>query len=393
MTKADFRGHVAQKIRQHFYKRRPKALSFETPLMQECWLLNLLEKSEAERERFYFQRDRTRKPGAYTGNVLSHKTEKYLKAFVKLPWSAYAFGRLGGCAFGFFMAHLLKGEVFENGRVDVGAKTKGVLFHRALALLGGDLVSLSKTKGDFDEKQQRKRVSEAVEAAQKAVEADACLAHPELWTLCCEQVKKELFEFLNSKSLFPFGAPLQVLTEWSFEEEAELKSFHGVGFEGEEDAAFEKRVLQLKGRLDRFDILDGGAVGVMDYKLGKRGSKNKYKESLLVDDFQLPLYLFALRRRGFQAQRASWVFLREKAHFLLEEWITPEALDEALEEDLAKRLSLEKRGKLNLLNRMEALVSKVERGDFSPVPVDCGYCLFKSACRVSEKTTLQAESL
>jgi hypothetical protein len=102
--------------------------------------------------------------------------------------------------------------------------------------------------------------------------------------------------------------------------------------------------------------------------------------------------LFVLRKKGFCAKQASWVFIREKSHFSLEEFITQEELDEVFEEDLAARISLKKRGRLNLLNRMEELVSKVEEGDFAPAPVDCGYCPFKRACRVSEKMTIQADT-
>jgi ATP-dependent helicase/DNAse subunit B len=396
MKTSDFRGYAAQKIRRNFYERMQAAPLAETPLRQESWFLNLLDKSEAERERCYFQRDRTRKAGAYTGNVRSPRTEKYLREFAKLPWSAYSFGRLGGCAFWFFMSYVLRGEIFEDFKIDAGAKAKGVLLHRALALLGGDVVFLSKAREGLSEAQQRKRIAEAVKAAQETVKS---LVHEELWALCCEQVEEELFELLNSKSFFPWGIPRQIFPEWSFEEEVHLSSGSELSFkvepepEEEGEGVFEKQALKLAGRLDRLDILGDGSAGVVDYKLGKRGSKNKYRESLLVDDFQLLLYLFVLRKRGIFAKQASWVFIREKAHFFLEEFVTQEELEEVLEEDLAARISLKKKGKHNLLNRMETLVSKVEEGDFAPVPVDCGYCPFKRVCRISEKIIIQADSL
>jgi hypothetical protein len=395
MTEFDFRGHVAQKIRQHFYGRKQKAPLAPTSLRQESWFLSLLEKSEAEHERFCFRCDRTRKAGAYTGNVLSPRTEKHLREFTKLPWSAHAFGRLGGCAFWFFMSHVLRGEVFESFRMDVGAKTKGVLLHRALALLGGDVVSLSKTSEKLREAQQRERIAEVVKTAQETLEG---LVHPELWALCCEQVQEELFALLNSKSLFPFGVPQKTATEWRFEEEVHFEGDRALGFEakpevaGSDEGAFEKQVLKLTGRLDRLDVLDDDSVGVVDYKLSKQGSKNKYRESLLVDEFQLLLYLFILRKKGLQAKHASWVFIREKANFLLEEWMTEEELNEILEEDTEARISLKKRGRLNLLNRMEALVSQVAEGNFAPLPVDCRYCPFKRACRISESMTTLAET-
>ena len=398
ITNADFRGYVAQKIRRHFYERKQAAPQVDALLRQKDWFLSLSEKTEAERERFYFQRDRTQKAGAYTGNVLGPRTEKYLRDFVKLPWSAHSLGRLGGCAFWFFLEHVVRGKIFENFTAEAGAKTKGILLHRALALLGGDVVALSKTQESQSKTQQKKKIAQVVEAAQKTLESHGCLVHPELWALCCEQVKEELFEFLNSKSLFPFGVPVRMFQEWSFEEEVALGDGSKLGFGVEleptkEEKGEEKRVLKLKGRLDRFDFLDDGSVGVVDYKLSKRGSKNTYKESLLLDDFQLLLYVFMLREKGFQAQHASWVFVREKAHFLLAELITPEALDEILEKNLSERIALKKEKKPNLLNRIEALVSKVEEGDFAPTPADCGYCPFKRACRVSEKTTLHAGDL
>ena len=388
MTESDFRGHVAQKMRRNLHKKAQAAPQAPMSLQKENWFLALSEKSEAERERFYFQRDRTKKAGPYTGSAWGPKTEKHLKAFTQLPWSAYAFGRLGGCAFWFFMAQVLKGEVFEDFSIDAGAKTKGILFHGVLALLGGDLAVFCKTMEGLSEAQQRKKAAKAVKAAQEKLSSQGCLLNPELWALCCEQVAEELLGLLNSKSLFPWGPPQKTCPEWSFEEELLLSNLDALG---EEEGASEKRVLKLKGRLDRLDFL-GKAVGIVDYKLSKRGGKNKYRESLLLDDFQLLLYLFVLRKKGFQAHQASWVFLREKAHFLLEECLTQEELDEVLEEDTAARLLLKKEGKPNLLNRMEELISKVERGDFAPTPVDCSHCPFKRACRISETTTLQADN-
>ncbi|MCL2012341.1 MAG: PD-(D/E)XK nuclease family protein [Cystobacterineae bacterium] len=388
MTEADFRGCVAQKIRRNFYERKQEMPWAEAALRKESWFVSLSEKSEAERERFYFQRDRTRKLGAYTGNVLSPKTEKYLKELTQLPWSAYALGRLGGCAFWFFMSHVLKGEFFENFNIDVGAKAKGVLLHRALALLGADGVSLLKTT----QAQRREKIAQAVKAARGEVKG---LAHAELWALCCEEVEEELLEFLNSKSFFPLGIPLQIFPEWSFEEKAYLKEGSTLDLKAEPELSSfvsEAQVLKLAGRLDRLDVLEGGRVGVVDYKLGKRGSKNKYRESVLLNDFQLLLYLFVLRKKGMCANQAAWVFIREKTHFLLEEFITQEELNEILEEDLAARISLKEKGKPNLLNRMEALVSTIKEGKFAPISVDCGYCPFKRACRVSEKMKTQVEN-
>ncbi|MCL2625926.1 MAG: PD-(D/E)XK nuclease family protein [Cystobacterineae bacterium] len=388
MTDSDFRGHVAQKIRRSFYEFGQAAPMVETSLGQECWFAELLEKSEAQRERFYFQRDRTRAAGAYTGKVFSPKTEKYLEALTQLPWSAYAFGRLGGCAFWFFMEHVLKGEVFEDFRMDAGPKTKGVLLHRSLAMLGeeGGVVSLWKERKSLSEAQLREKLGEVVRAAQKAVEPSHGLLHPELWALCCEQAEEELFELFNSPSLFPLGAPSQTFVEWRFEETAQLESGCTLA---EPDS--KKHALQLAGRLDRLDVLDDDSLGVVDYKLSKRGSKNEYREGLLRDDFQLLLYLFILRKRGKAAKRAAWVFIREKAHFLLEELITQEALDEILEQDLATRLALKEKGRPNLLNRIEELLSKVRGGDFAPLPVDCGYCPLKRACRVVKRATLRVE--
>jgi len=385
VTDADFRGYVAQRICRNVHKQMQEAPAAKA-LGQERWFLSLSEKSKAQKERLHFQRDRTQKAGPYTGKALSPTTQKHLQELTQLPWSAYAFGMLGGCAFRFFMAHVLKGEVFENFNADVGGRARGLLLHRALALLGDELVSLSKTRENEEEAQQRKRAAKLVKAAQEALEPQHCLVHPELWALCCEQAEEALFGFLNSKSLFPWGAPRQAFAEWSFEEEVPLGN--------SEEAAdiVKKRVLKLKGRLDRLDFLDDNSVGVVDYKLSKRGSKNKYQEGLLLDDFQLLLYLFVLKRKGFQAKHASWVFIREKAHFLLEEVLPPEALKEVLEENPAACLSLKKAGKPNLLNRLEALLSKVEEGEFAPTPADCEYCPFQRACRVSEKTTLQADS-
>jgi|GEM_PF-1502216 len=397
MTESDFRGYVAQKIRRNFYERMQAKPWTQTSVAQEGWFLSLAEKSEAERERFYFQRDRTQKAGPYTGKVFGPKTEKYLQEFTQLPWSAYAFGRLGSCAFWFFMAQVLKGEVFEDFNIDAGAKTKGILFHCVLALLGDDLAAFCKTMEGQSEAQQKKKVEKAVKAAQEKLSSLGCLLAPELWALCCEQVEEELLGLLNSTSLFPWGTPQKTCPEWSFEEEAHLgsggESDCKVKAELAKEEEAEKRVLKLVGRLDRLDFLGGDAVGIVDYKLSKRGSKNKYRESLLIDDFQLLLYLFVLRRKGFQAKQASWVFIREKTHFLLEECLTQEVLEEILEENWAMRLSLKERGKPNLLNRMEALVSQVARGDFAPIPVDCGHCPFKRACRVAEQTTLQADKL
>src|SRR5262249_8115255 len=91
----------------------------------------------------------------------------------------------------------------------------------------------------------------------------------------------------------------------------------------------------IRGTLDRIDRGPGG-TGVLDYKSSKR--RDHARGDFLVTDFQLPLYLHALRLRGEQPPlRAGWLSLRNLEFIPLED-VDGGPLEALLAMDAASRV-------------------------------------------------------
>jgi ATP-dependent helicase/DNAse subunit B len=140
-----------------------------------------------------------------------------------------------------------------------------------------------------------------------------------------------------------------------------------------------ERVVTLNAKTDRIDVLDGGALRVIDYK-----SKNTPDPRLAL---QLPLYAH-LARRSLQSARGG-------------RWTLDEAMYISFEGDKAiVRLRPAKGQTLDdvIVDAEDRLVDALERiamGLFPPQPAKksfCGPCSYRSVCRLDyteEKETAE----
>ena len=129
-----------------------------------------------------------------------------------------------------------------------------------------------------------------------------------------------------------------------------------------------ERPVYFRGTLDRIDRGEGG-TGVLDYKSSKR--RDRARAEVLVTDFQLPLYLLALRARGERPPfQAGWLSLRTMEFLPLDPDRTG-PLETFLATDAATRSSSTAP---NLATAVHALLAEPRQGLFPVRPRECGFC-------------------
>ena len=140
-----------------------------------------------------------------------------------------------------------------------------------------------------------------------------------------------------------------------------------------------ERPVYFRGKLDRVDRGEGG-TGVVDYKSSKR--RDRARAELLVTDFQLPLYLLALRARGERPPfQAGWLSLKTLELLPLDAELTG-PLDGFLATDAAARAAVTGP---NLATAVHGVLAEPREGLFPVRPRDCGFCPLGSVCRISER--------
>lgn len=141
------------------------------------------------------------------------------------------------------------------------------------------------------------------------------------------------------------------------------------------EAKFEQPVLvaldsgeTVKGRIDRYDVDEGGNCRVIDFKYSRASKLDRLKK---LDEagalLQLGIYLAAARDLGFNPQAAAYVPLRSA-----ENWKFKENADEMIQA---------------ALDRASDAAARVLGGEIAPDPaIDdvCEYCEMIAACRITE---------
>jgi len=127
------------------------------------------------------------------------------------------------------------------------------------------------------------------------------------------------------------------------------------------------RMIQLRGKVDRIDLLDDGTFRLIDYKLGWPPSR--------TNALQLPIY--ALRAEQQLAGRAGRIWRMGEAMYIA--FKGPRRVVPLFSSASDREQALAKGQE-----RLAATVDAIERGEFPPTPDDlfrCETCSFAAVCR------------
>jgi RecB family exonuclease len=136
--------------------------------------------------------------------------------------------------------------------------------------------------------------------------------------------------------------------------------------------------VELRGRIDRFDLYPNGAVAAYDFKYSKApGFGKKIREQAPL--VQGGLYLIALEQQGYRPRSFHYVALRDACQLV--GWSDPPAVRELIER--ARYLTLES-------------VERIRAGEIRVAPRDvqnCAWCELWDACRVDQQPAAAPEEV
>ena len=313
-----------------------------------------------------------RSPGPHSGRLgpaqdLLAAVEARLGGSAEGPLSSTSLTALANCPFQGLSRKVLGLEPPEDGTEELDARRRGQFLHEALEQLVKRLLSLELTQAD-PATLPGNLAREGVESAAREHARCAPTGHPRLWALAQARARTTLERLLRTGKLYPFAGMRPAAAEERFGPDLELPA----ALPGE-------RPVYFRGTLDRIDRGPAG-TGVLDYKSSKR--RERARADVLVTDFQLPLYLLALRARGERPPfQAGWLSLRTLEFLPLDSDRTG-PLESFLATDAATRASTTAP---NLATSVHALLAEPRQGLFPVRPRECGFCPLGSVCRISER--------
>ncbi len=354
---------------------------------EEEWTGEAQRLSAAEIERVRFFSDETLPVGPHSGAVDEESLLPALKEAFRFgkdrPLSASMLSRFGNCGFQGFLTHALRLEDEDDPGEDLDNRGQGVFWHKVLELLFPRLVEKG-LQGKPPDQVPAELIDAAVEEAGKAVEQFNHTGHPALWKLGQDRARAMVRRLLGAENAgLPFAGRVPHRTELAFGGKRADPDYPEVmvpaARPGEEP-------IWLEGKIDRVDDGPGG-LAVVDYKTRRKEPKDA-REELLTVEFQLPIYLYALRAAGHSTTDAAWLSLKEGAATVLSELLLKEGLqsvDDLISAEDGVRQRVEELGGKNLANALHELVGALRKGQFAARPRDCKYCGFKSVCRISAR--------
>jgi RecB family exonuclease len=149
--------------------------------------------------------------------------------------------------------------------------------------------------------------------------------------------------------------------------EAQLRALVGMAPRGtsevldtERKVNFKLGKMELVGRIDRIDRIEGNAVKVVDYKTGTP------KDARFADDsLQLSIYAMGVRQMGMEPRELVLLNLADGGE--VKTFRTPKQLETAQQ-------------------KIEEVAEGIAAGDFEPSPGShCVWCEFKKLCPVTEQ--------
>jgi len=334
------------------------------------WLEDALALAEIEAERLLVSAG-LRPPGPHSGALGSADVvaavEARLGGSPEGPLSSTSLTALANCPFQGFSRKALGLEPPDDAAEELDARGRGQFLHEALEKLVKRLLALGLAGAD-PATLPEDLVPEAVAAAAREHALVAPTGHPRLWALAQARARSTLERLLRSGKLYPFPGLRPAAAEERFGPDLELPA----ALPGE-------RPIYFRGTLDRIDRGESG-TGVLDYKSSKR--RERARAEVLVTDFQLPLYLLALRARGERAPfQAGWLSLKTLEYLPLDPDRTG-PLETFLATDAVTRTFT---AGPNLATAVHALLAEPRQGLFPVRPRECGFCALGSVCRISER--------
>ena len=278
----------------------PVAAAALEPLTGAAWLEDARALAAIDAERLQAGAG-LRPPGAHSGRLgpapdVLAAVEARLGGTPEGPLSSTSLTALANCPFQGLSRKVLGLEPPDDGTEELDARGRGQFLHEALEQLVKRLLALGLTGAD-PATLPDDLVPTAIEAAAREHARCAPTGHPRLWALAQARARTTLERLLRSGKLYPFTGMRPAAAEERFGPDLELPA----ALPGE-------RPVYFRGTLDRIDRGEGG-TGVLDYKSSKR--RDRARAEVLVTDFQLPLYLLALRARGERPPfQAGWLSLR-----------------------------------------------------------------------------------
>ena len=314
-------------------------------------------------------------PGTHSGRLgqdaLLEGVHARLGGSPEGPLSSTSLTALANCPFQGLSRKVLGLEPPEDGTEELDARSRGQFLHEALEQLVKRLLELGLAGAD-PATLPADLVPTAVEAAAREHARHASTGHPRLWALAQARATRTLERLVRSGKLYPFPGLRPAAAEERFGPDLELPA----ALPGE-------RPVYFRGTFDRVDRGPGG-TGVVDYKSSKR--RDRARAEVLVTDFQLPLYLLALKARGERPPfQAGWLSLRTLEFLPLDPDRTG-PLDAFLATDAATRTA---NTGPNLATAVHALLAEPRQGLFPVRPRECGFCPLGAVCRISERRAPQ----
>ena len=389
-------GAVASEVDLHtrlaFEAFAPLALRSQEPQVearavrdrhgQEAWWPKAERLVEIEAERLSFFSDPARAPGAFSGAVLDPALLPWVaKAFAfdaRHPLDATALGRFGNCAFQGFLQFVLRVREEDAPGEDLDARGQGIFWHAVLERLFA-LLGEAELVGHPIEDVPPAILDRALQDAVESAAGQMHLGHPVLWKLGQERARAMARRLLAHPH---HGLPLPGLAP----ERAEVSFGRPTSPPGWREVPLPLTngpPVFLSGFIDRVDR-GAQASAVIDYKPSVKNSR--FKERFLVDDFQLPVYLHALRHSGHRgALEGAWLSMRDGEAVRLSGVLGATTVEELLELEPEARSALQRAQKKNLANAVEQIVAGLRDGRFGARPHDCEYCRFRALCRISDR--------
>jgi RecB family exonuclease len=356
----------------------PVARAALASLEDAAWLADArtLGRMEAERLRVGAGLDA---PGRFSGGLEDPALVEALA--VRLggsrdgPLSSTSLSHLANCPFQGVARKIFGLEPPEDASEELDARGRGQLLHGALELLVRRLLE----EGWLDvapEALPADLVPGVVKRAAREQAAMTPTGHPRIWALAQARVQRTLERLLATGKLFPFPGLRPAAVEVPFGRPEAEEGWRSLEIP---PALPGEAPVWIRGTLDRIDRGPGG-TGVLDYKSSKR--RDHARADFLVTDFQLPLYLHALRLRGEQPPlRAGWLSLRNLEFIPLED-VDGGPVDALLAMDAASRVL---NGGANLASAVHGLLAEPRQGRFPVRPRDCTFCELAAVCRISER--------
>lgn len=357
----------------------PRRSALAAFLSAEPWFERARHMAAMERERLIFFSDSSREPGAYSGRIdgaALAALDRRLDFDAMHPVGSSELSAWGTCAFKGLAQNVLKLRPVEAGSEDLDPRVRGDFWHQALERLVPELERLALLGSSGP--RVRAVIQSAVDQAAERMEQRSAVGHPALWSVAREWAVQILERMMTSPHALPFGVTTRPkyyeVPFGSPKAPPELQQVRLPAVRpGERDVHF-------GGRIDRIDVGEG-VVAVLDYK--STINPGKRSEEYLVTEFQLPLYLYAVRSLLPDVRpTGGWLGVKKNEHRAVPD---VEGVKDLLATDELSRARAEQTDTHNLANAVFSLLANLRRGDFGARPYDCEMCQFLPVCRISQR--------